>query len=109
LGRIIAQDVGMTAKILQMANSAFFGVYRYIASPEDAAVYLGVDTIKALTLSASAFSTFQKKGLALAFIEELQQHSITTAVVASAIAKDERVPKKVCDTSLVGGLLHDIG
>jgi DNA-binding NtrC family response regulator len=38
LGEIIAQDVGMTAKILQLANSAFFGLYRYIASPSEAAV-----------------------------------------------------------------------
>ncbi len=47
LGQIIAQDVGMTAKVLQLANSAFFGLYRYIASPTEAAIYLGTDTIRA--------------------------------------------------------------
>ncbi|HXI39126.1 MAG TPA: response regulator [Bryobacteraceae bacterium] len=109
LGQIIAQDVGMTAKVLQIANSAFFGLYRYVASPAEAVVYLGVDTIKALTLSTSVFSAFQQSGLAHGFIEELQRHSIATGVVASIIAKAENAPKKVCDTCLVSGLLHDVG
>src|SRR5579863_9930116 len=75
LGRIIAQDVGMTAKVLQLANSAFFGLYRYIASPTEAAVYLGVDTIRSLALSTSVFSAFQDKGVPESFIAQLQRHS----------------------------------
>jgi HD-like signal output (HDOD) protein/CheY-like chemotaxis protein len=109
LGDIIAQDVGMTAKILQIANSAFFGLYRYVANPSEAAVYLGVDTIRALTLSTTVFSAFQKAGLSPSFIGQLQQHSMATGIVASAIAKAENLPKKGCDASLVGGLLHDAG
>lgn len=109
LGDIIAQDVGMTAKILQIANSAFFGLYRYVANPSEAAVYLGVDTIRALTLSTTVFSAFQKAGLNPSFIGQLQQHSMATGIVASAIAKAENLPKKGCDASLVGGLLHDAG
>jgi HD-like signal output (HDOD) protein len=99
----------MTAKVLQMANSAFFGLYRYVASPAEAAVYLGVDTIRALTLSTSVFSVFQQTGMARVFVEDLQRHSIATGMVASAIAKSENAPKKVCDTCLVGGTLHDVG
>lgn len=109
LGQIIAQDVGMTAKILQLANSAFFGLYRYIASPAEAAVYLGVDTIRALTLSTSVFSAFRQTGIAEAFIEELQRHSMATGTLAAAIAKAEDLPKKARDTSLIGGCLHDVG
>jgi HD-like signal output (HDOD) protein len=109
LGEIIAQDVGMTAKILQIANSAFFGLYRYVANPSEAAVYLGVDTIRALTLSTTVFSAFQDAGLSPFFIGQLQHHSMATGVVATAIAKAENLPKKDCDASLVGGLLHDAG
>jgi len=109
LGEIIAQDVGMTAKILQIANSAFFGLYRYVANPSEAAVYLGIDTIRALTLSTSVFSAFQEAGLNPTFIGQLQQHSMATGMVAQAIAKAENSPKKICDASLVGGLLHDAG
>jgi len=109
LGEIIAQDVGMTAKILQLANSAFFGLYRYIANPCEAAVYLGVDTIRSLALSTSVFSAFQNKGVPESFISQLQRHSMTTGVVAHGIARMQNLPKKACDSSLVGGFLHDVG
>jgi len=109
LGDIIAQDVAMTAKILQIANSAFFGLYRYVASPAEAAVYLGTDTIRALALSTSAFTALQTSGLAQSLINQLQHHSTMTGVVANAIAKAENLPKKACDSAMVGGLLHDVG
>lgn len=109
LGQIIAQDVGMTAKILQLANSAFFGLYRYIASPAEAAVYLGVDIIRALTLSTSVFSAFRQTGLTETFIEQLQRHSMATGTLAAAIAKAENLPKKAQDSSLIAGCLHDVG
>jgi len=109
LGDIIAQDVAMTAKILQIANSAFFGLYRYVASPAEAAVYLGVDTIRALALSTGAFTALETSGLAQSLIGQLQHHSTITGIVASAIGKAENLPKKVCDSAMVGGLLHDVG
>lgn len=109
LGEIIAQDVGLTAKTLQIANSAFFGLYRYIATPTEAAVYLGIDTIRALTLSTGVFAAFRHTGLTPVFIGQLQRHSVSTGIVAQAIANAENLPKKACDGSLVGGLLHDVG
>jgi len=109
LGEIIAQDVGLTVKVLQIANSAFFGLYRYIASPSEAAVYLGIDTIRALTLSTGVFSAFHHTGLTPVFIGQLQRHSMTSGVLAHAIANSEGLAKKTCNSSLVGGLLHDVG
>lgn len=109
LGEIIAQDVALTSKILQITNSSFFGLYRYIASPSEAAVYLGVDTIRALTLSAGVFAAFRQTGLPRAFIEQLQAHSTVTGTLAGAIANAEGLVKRVSDTSMVAGLLHDIG
>jgi HD-like signal output (HDOD) protein len=109
LGGIIAKDIGMTVKTLQLANSAFFGLSRHIASPEDAAVFLGVDTIRALTLSTSVFSAFRETGLADGLIGQLQRHSMATGTLASSIAKVENLPKKACDSSVIGGFLHDVG
>jgi len=51
LGLIIAQDLGMTAKVLQLANSPLFAPNRVIGSPEQAVIYLGVDTVRALAIS----------------------------------------------------------
>src|SRR5205823_2460457 len=53
---IIARDAAMTAKILQLANSAFFGIPRRIADPKDAVLYLGLDTVKSLALNVGVFS-----------------------------------------------------
>jgi putative nucleotidyltransferase with HDIG domain len=109
LGQIIAQDVGMAAKVLQLANSVYFGLYRYIASPTEAAIYLGTDTIRALTLSAGVFSAFPRTEAKHFSISELQRHSMQTGIAANAIATAENLPKRTSDCSLVGGLLHDIG
>ena len=109
LGQIIAQDVGMTAKVLQLANSAFFGLYRYIASPTESAIYLGTDTIRALALSSGVFSAFPRTESKYFSISKLQRHSMQTGITANAIANTENLPKKTSDCSLVGGLLHDIG
>jgi len=97
MGEIIAQDVGMTAKLLQLANSAFFGLYRYVASPSEAAIYLGLDTIRALTLSTGVFSVFHESGAAEPFIGQLQRHSMKVVMVANSIAKRGSLPKKICD------------
>ena len=51
IGEIIAQDVGMTAKVLQLVNSSFFGMPRHVASPSEAVVLLGIDVVKTLILS----------------------------------------------------------
>ncbi|MHC4183143.1 MAG: HDOD domain-containing protein, partial [Planctomycetota bacterium] len=58
VGRIISQDVSMSAKILQLINSAIFGLPQKITDPQQAAIYLGTDTLKALVLSIHIFSSF---------------------------------------------------
>ena len=52
---IIEKDMGMSAKILQLVNSAFFGVPRHISSPVQAVTMLGLEMIKALVLSIHVF------------------------------------------------------
>jgi len=58
IGDIISKDMGMAAKILQVVNSAFFGLVRKISNPKEAVMLLGTETIKALVLSVKIFSEF---------------------------------------------------
>ncbi|PWU00854.1 MAG: two-component system response regulator [Terriglobia bacterium] len=109
VGEIIAQDLGMTAKVLQLVNSAFFGMGRHIATPAEAAVYLGIDTVKALALSVSAFSQFNAKALSFFSIEALQQHSMAVGFLARNIAKSLGQSRVAIDDAFLGGMLHDIG
>ena len=58
VGDIVGRDPAMTAKVLQLVNSAFFGMPRHISSPSQAVALLGADTIKALVLGVGVFSQF---------------------------------------------------
>lgn len=109
IGDIVAKDIGMTAKILKLVNSSFFGLGREISNPGEAVAYLGVETIKSLVLSVHAFSQFETAPLGVFSIEALWQHSQSTAGLAKAIACMEVAEPKIIEEAFVAGLLHDIG
>ncbi len=109
LGKIIVQDIGMTAKVLQLVNSAFFGLGRLITTPAEAVVYLGIDTVKALALTVSAFSQFSGKRIPGFSIEKLQEHSMAVGFLARKIGKSLGQSATAIDDAFVSGMLHDIG
>jgi putative nucleotidyltransferase with HDIG domain len=109
IGDVIASDTAMTAKVLQLANSAFFGVSHHISHPADATRYLGVDTIKALVLTIGVFSKFAGPAEAGATLTKLQRHSLTTARITKVIAKAAGAGNEMRDHAFLAALLHDIG
>lgn len=109
IGTLLAEDMAMTAKVLQLVNSAFFGLCREITSPEDAVMFLGIDTVKALALSVSAFSCFSASQCPQFSIDDLQRHSSLVASAAREIAKSQKASKSFLDETFVAGLLHDVG
>jgi len=109
IGNIIVKDVGMTAKILKLVNSAFFGLGNEISSPGEAVAYLGTDTIKSLILVTHAFAeseVIQVEGFS---IESLWAHSLQVSKAARATAFFESMDRKMIDEAFVAGLLHDVG
>ncbi len=109
IGAIISKDIGMSAKVLQLINSAFFGLPKRITSPETAAIYLGLETIKGLVLATGAFSAFKKKTLEGLTIDRIWEHSILVGSCAMKIAKEEGYRDQMVEASLLAGLLHDVG
>ena len=111
VGHIIAQDPAMTAKILQMVNSAFFGIGRKISNPAEAASLLGMDILKSLVLSTGIFSQFdsEKFNNDDFNFEELWRHSMEVASLAKRIALAEGCDNTCIENCVVAGLLHDIG
>jgi putative nucleotidyltransferase with HDIG domain len=105
LAAVIERDIAMTAKVLQLANSAFFGISHEVTRVRDAVVYLGAETIKSLTLTAEAFSKLAPKNLDGFSIEEFQQHAMLVAGIAAAILPDGRERQE----AVTAALLHDIG
>ncbi len=109
IAEIISRDIAMTAKILQLVNSAFFGLSQPAANVTEAVVYLGVNTIRALVLSVQVFSQFDQRTIKEFSIEGLSQHCWMTAVVARRIAEVEQTNPKCDDQCFLAGLLHDLG
>jgi putative nucleotidyltransferase with HDIG domain len=104
--RIVEKDVAISAKILQLVNSAFFGLTRDISDIKMAVSYLGINILQNLVVSAEAFRMFQPKKAIPGFsIEELHAHSQLTARIAAHFSADKKVPTAV----VVGALLHDVG
>jgi putative nucleotidyltransferase with HDIG domain len=106
---IISGDVGMTAKILQLVNSAFFGLRRHVESPAQAISYLGLDTVQAVVLAAGAFAELETSLEAKQLAEALYPHSLKTAKLSGQIARLLSSDKKLIDDALMAGMLHDVG
>ncbi len=110
VGYIISQDVSMSAKILQIINSAFFCLPQKITDPQQAAVYLGIDTLKALVLSIHVFASLTEDAELCGFsLAELWRHSLMTGKLTRNIARAETDDKKVVEEAMIAGMLHDIG
>ena len=109
VGEIISKDVGMTAKILQLVNSAYFGLQAQVSSPQDAVSYLGLDTIKALVLSTQIFSQFDTSKLDGIRLVGLWDHSVRAAQLSKAIAIAEDAPADIVAEAFMAGMLHDAG
>lgn len=109
VGEIISKDIGMTAKILQMVNSAFFGLSRYVSDPSHAVNLLGIETIKTLVLSVQVFSQFDQEKCPSFSLERLWNHSMLTGSFAKLIAKEEDQEENIVSDSYTAGMLHDLG
>lgn len=109
IGQMVMKDVGVTAKILKLANSAFFGLGHEIASPSEAIAYLGTDTVKSLILFTNTFSPDAPSKIEGFSLETLWKHSLEVANAAKAVAFVEGADRKLVDEAYVAGLLHDVG
>ncbi len=109
VAELIAQDVSMTAKLMQMVNSSFFGIPRRVESPAHAAAMLGLNVLKPLVLSAGIFSQFPVDRLQGYSVDALMEHSLAVSHLAEQIAKIQSDDKELAEDALLAGLLHDVG
>jgi len=84
---IVKKDPGLTAKLLQLVNSAFFGLSRPIASVLEAVTYLGMETVRCLMLSISAFSKCEWTPPPGVSVTDIWEHSLRTGEIARKIVK----------------------
>jgi putative nucleotidyltransferase with HDIG domain len=109
IAQIIKKDVSMTAEILKLVNSSFFGFFNKISNIEQAVSLLGIIMIKTLVLSIKLFSQFPKMDQISISIDELWNHSFATGIFAGKMVYDLTNDKQKQENAFTAGLLHDIG
>lgn len=109
VGELIEKDVAMSAKILQLVNSAFFGLRSTVTSPSQAVGLLGLDLLKSLVLVVHVFSEARANDIPGMSVEALHHHSLSVASHARSIARAESADRSVSDHAFLAGALHDMG
>ena len=109
IGKIVAQDIGMSTKILQMVNSAFFGLPQQIASPEHAVSLLGTETVTNLALTAGIFTQLDESLMEEFKLDALWHHSIAVATLSKRLAQATGMSPQECEIPMLAGMLHDLG
>ncbi len=104
LRKIVMTDPGMTAKILKIANSAFYGGYRTIQNLSQAIMRLGFRAVENIVMAGSMKGVYKRFGLTEKLLWE---QSIGAAVIAHMIAR--RNSPSEAEDAFVAGLLHDVG
>ncbi|HTQ08991.1 MAG TPA: HDOD domain-containing protein [Fimbriimonadaceae bacterium] len=108
VARYLSQDQSLTARVLRLANSAFYGMQRRIASPDEAVIILGMRAVRNLAMIASTYHWMDKplRGYALE-PHEFWEHSLSVAVASQVLAQS--VSPGSSDLAFTCGLLHDLG
>ncbi|MEY2408824.1 MAG: hypothetical protein QOF48_1494 [Verrucomicrobiota bacterium] len=109
VAEMIGKDPVMTAKMLQLVNSAYFALAYQVTNAMDAVMFLGAERTKSLILLTKIFSQFDKTRCAGFDAEGLWKHLMSVAFASRAITMAETRNNKVADAAFTGGLLHDIG
>jgi len=108
LNRVLSNDPTLSARILKIVNSAYYGVRREVTSIGTAIGLLGFAAVKSIAIAASLTRMFRGGSVAGGFeARELWKHSIAVATAARALAS--AVPGIDPSDAFLAGLMHDIG
>jgi putative nucleotidyltransferase with HDIG domain len=107
VGRVIAEDPGLTARLLKLVNSAMYGFPSKIETVSHAISIVGTAQLQDLALATSVIRLFANVPESLVTMESFWRHSVACGVTARAIASRRREVN--VERYFVAGLLHDIG
>lgn len=102
---IVESDPGLSAKVLQVVNSSFFGLARSISSITEAISYLGVGMVRNLAVSVGILRQIDTSRMPDCFsVEAEHAHGILTGRLAAKLA-----PRECVEDAFTAGVLHDLG
>ncbi len=109
IAEAIANDLALSAKILETANSSFYGFDQSVADIKQAISLLGLSTTRNIVLAVHIFSQVGQDSEHQSLIKEIWHHSIAVAGAARRICLHETNDQKAAEEAYSAGLLHDIG
>ncbi|MEW5796513.1 MAG: HDOD domain-containing protein [Candidatus Zixiibacteriota bacterium] len=109
VAELISVDAAITAKLLQVVNSAYFGMSRRITDVFHAVNLVGMSTVQSLVLSAGVFEQFQGVSFPQSSMDEIYQDSISVGARSRLLAHSFGLHPGAVEEALLGGMLHDIG
>jgi len=109
IARLVAQDPGLTAKVLQLANSPLFGQHYLIDSPIEAVMCLGTDMIAAVVLAQSLFHHYESVSAAAMDWRKVWSHCWHTAYLTQHVCREMKFTRIAGEEAFLAGLLHETG
>jgi HD-like signal output (HDOD) protein/CheY-like chemotaxis protein len=109
IGHMVAQDAGLSAKVLQLANSSLFGRDYLVTSPVEAVICLGTSMVSAVVLSQTLFKHYHAHADPEFSITRVWNHCWETAALAQSYCQQQGLPRAAREEAFLTGLLHETG
>jgi len=109
IAEIASRDPAISAKLLQLSNSAFFGFSRKVFSVEEAVQLLGVSVIQSLAMAVPIFSSFVRSKCPDFPIDQIWEHSVQTGAIGRRISCRHLEDSFLGEQAFCAGVLHDLG
>jgi HD-like signal output (HDOD) protein len=107
IGRIISGDVGLSTRLLRIANSAMYGFPTKIDTISRAVTIIGTQQLRDLALATVVLKFFKGIPHSLMDLEKFWQHSVACGITARIMATYRREPN--VERFFMAGMLHDVG
>ncbi len=109
LATVISSDQALTARLLKLSNSAYYGYARRISNVREAVILLGMRTVRSVAISTTIIDALRIPQLDDSRFDQdlFWAHSVTVGIIAEAIARDTRVARP--EDAFTAGVIHDIG
>lgn len=109
IGQLVSQDAGMSAKVLQVVNSAFFGLCRHVSSPAEAAGLLGPEILRTMVHTTDSFIPVEALPTGPFDLSRLWPWAVQVGETARNLALHFSRNRQIADHALIAGYLIPIG
>lgn len=110
VSEIILRDIGMSAKVLQLVNSSFFGLARQVRCPKHAVSLLGLNIMRPIVLLAGVVNALDDQPIPRLYsLPSTVSHCLEVACLAKRIAASLGMSGNFLEETFTAGMLHDLG